>query len=205
MINTGRRWSFIQKMVIRLAMSLGAWLNVKMNTMWLLFLSHWKIRKKAKHKPKPDSTCWYVLGYITNYLKMRWLKTVFIVTSCGFWDSGSQRQLHWLIRAQFPRSAMKRHDQTYADVSQHHGKPSCLASRNQGRASDGHIALSAPAQEYRSVHPQVWFRFVFLIIALFSRVVKPARRPVWWGTSSLQPLSHFYELQLNPRKGGESP
>lgn len=155
MINTGRRWSFIQKMVIRLAMSLGAWLNVKMNTMWLLFLSHWKIRKKAKHKPKPDSTCWYVLGYITNYLKMRWLKTVFIVTSCGFWDSGSQRQLHWLIRAQFPRSALKRHDQTYADVSQHHGKPSCLASGNQGRASDGHIALSAPAQEYRSVHPQV--------------------------------------------------
>lgn len=57
-------------------------------------------------------------------------------------------------------------------------KPSCLASGNRGRASDEHIALPASAQEYRPIHPHVWIWVVFLIVALFSLVVKPARRQV---------------------------
>lgn len=145
MINTGRRWSFIQKMVIRLAMSLGTLLNVKMNTMWLLSLSHWKIRKKAKHKPKPDSTCWYVLNYITNYLKILWLTAQLLFLFLHHMVSErSWEHFRWLVLAlglppkfywpaQFPRLAMEMHDQTYADVSQHHGKERVITFRRGGQ------------------------------------------------------------------------
>lgn len=77
-------------------------------------------------------------------------------------------------------------------------KPSCLyLGTREGHWMDTWLCLSQPG------NTDLYTLKSGSGVCSYSLVIKPARRPVWWGTSFLQPLSHFYELQLNLHKGGD--
>lgn len=81
-------------------------------------------------------------------------------------------------------------------------KPSCLASGNQGRESEGYVALSAPAQVYRSIHPLSLALVCVLDRCPFLPGHKARKEAGLAGNIIFVAPESLHELQLTPHRGG---